>query len=111
MNFLFAMTPTQGGDPTSQLFTTVLTFGSVILIFYFMILRPQKKREDEHKKMMESLKQGDKVILSSGIHGSVSHVESDVVVVQIADNVRVRVNRVAVANIVPKTEKSEKSEK
>jgi preprotein translocase subunit YajC len=104
------MSPTQGGDPTS-LFTTVLTFGSVILIFYFMILRPQKKREDEHKKLMESLKQGDKIVLSSGIHGTVSGVEADVIVVQIADNVRVRVNRVAVANIVPKAEKSEKSEK
>lgn len=102
---LFAMSPAQGGDPTSQLLSTGLMFGSVILIFYFMILRPQKKREDEHKKLMESLKHGDKIVMSSGIHGTVSGVEEDVVVVQIADNVRVRVNRVAVANIVPKSEK------
>lgn len=103
--FLFAMSPAQGGDPTSQLLSTGLMFGSVILIFYFMILRPQKKREDEHKKLMESLKKGDKIVMSSGIHGTVSDVEDDVVVVQIADNVRVRVNRVAVSNVVPKSEK------
>lgn len=103
--FLFAMSPAQGGDPTSQLLSTVIMFGSVILIFYFMILRPQKKRETDHKKLMESLKQGDKIVMTNGIHGTVSNVEDDVVVVQIADNVRIRVNRVAVANIVPKAEK------
>ncbi|MFY7998369.1 MAG: preprotein translocase subunit YajC [Candidatus Kapaibacteriota bacterium] len=103
--FLFAMSPAQGGDPTSQLFSTVIMFGSVIAIFYFMILRPQKKRENEHKSLMESLKKGDKIVMSSGIHGTVSEVDEDTLLVQIADNVRVRVNRVAVANVIPKAEK------
>jgi preprotein translocase subunit YajC len=103
MSFLFAFSPSQGGDPTQQMLSTVIMFGSVMLIFYFMILRPQKKREDDHKKLMEGLKQGDKVIMSSGIHGSVSSVEQDIVHVQIADNVKVRVNKAAVATIVPKS--------
>jgi preprotein translocase subunit YajC len=102
---LFAMSSPQGGDSTSQLLSTVIMFGSVILIFYFMILRPQKNRENEHKKLLEAIKQGDKIVMTNGIHGTVSNIEEDVVVVQIADNVRVRVNRVAVANIVPKAEK------
>jgi preprotein translocase subunit YajC len=102
---LFAMSPAQGGDPSSQLLSTVIMFGSVILIFYFMILRPQKKREDEHKKLMASLKKGDKIVMASGIHGSVSEVDDDVLLVQIADNVRVRVNRAAVASVVRKEDK------
>lgn len=102
MNLLFAFSPAQGGDPTQQMLSTVIMFGSVMLIFYFMILRPQKKRENEHKQLMEGLKQGDKIIMSSGIHGSVSSVDNDVVVVQIAENVKVRVNKAAVATVVPK---------
>lgn len=109
--FPLAMAPQQGADPTAQLLSTVVTFGAIMAIFYFMILRPQKKREDEHKKMLESLKQGDKIVLSSGIHGTVSSVEPDTLTVQIADNVRVRVNRVAVASILSKNDKADKSEK
>lgn len=105
LTFLVAFSSAQGGDPTQQMLSTVIMFGSVMLIFYFMILRPQKKREDDHKKLMEGLKQGDKIIMSSGIHGSVSSVDNDVVVVQIAENVKVRVNKAAVATIVPKGEK------
>lgn len=102
MNFLFAFSPAQGGDTTQQLLSTVIMFGSVMLIFYFMILRPQKNRENDHKKLMEGLKQGDKIVMASGIHGSVVNVEQDIVLVQIADNVKVRVNRSAVASVVPK---------
>jgi preprotein translocase subunit YajC len=102
MNFLLAFSPAQGGDTTQQLLSTVIMFGSVMLIFYFMILRPQKKREDDHKKLMEGLKQGDKIVMASGIHGSVVNVEQDIVLVQIADNVKVRVNRSAVGSVMPK---------
>ncbi|TAE26428.1 MAG: preprotein translocase subunit YajC [Candidatus Kapaibacterium sp.] len=104
MSFLLAFSPAQGGDPTQQMLSTVIMFGAVMAIFYFMILRPQKKREDEQKKLLEALKQGDKVILSSGIHGSIASVDNDnnVVNVNISDNVKIRVNKAAVATIVPK---------
>jgi preprotein translocase subunit YajC len=98
-----AFSPAQpGGDPSTQMLSTVVMFGSIMVIFYFMILRPQKKREDDQKKLLSAIKKGDKIVMTSGIHGSVADVETDVVVVQIADNVKVRVNKAAVSGVVPK---------
>ncbi len=74
----------------------------MILVFYFFILRPQKKRQDEQKKMLDGLKNGDKVVLSSGIHGTVSSVDGNTALIQIADNVRVRVEKTSVVTIQPK---------
>jgi preprotein translocase subunit YajC len=110
MNILasLALSPSQGGDPSSQMLSTVIMFGSIMVIFYFMILRPQKKRETDQKKLLEAIKKGDKIVMSSGIHGTVFDVETDVVVVQIADNVRVRVNKAAVNAVTPKADKIEK---
>jgi preprotein translocase subunit YajC len=103
MNLFVAFAPpAQGTDPTSQLISTGVMFGSMILVFYFFILRPQKKRQDEQKKMLDGLKNGDKVVLSSGIHGTVSSVDGNTALIQIADNVRVRVEKTSVVTIQPK---------
>lgn len=99
---VFAFMPPQGGGDSSQLVSTLVMFGGMIAVFYFFIIRPQSKRQKEAQKMLESLKQGDKVVLSSGIHGSVTAVEDKVATVQIADNVKIRVDKTAVTTVVPK---------
>ena len=70
-------------------------------VFYFMILRPQQKRQREHRAMLDSLKKGDRVITSGGIYGVVVALKDDVVVLRIAENCNVEITRPNVAAIVP----------
>ena len=80
--------------------STVIMFGLIILIFYFMILRPQQKRQKERQKLLESVQKGDKVITVGGVHGTVIGLDEKTVLVQIADDVKVKFERTAVVNIM-----------
>jgi preprotein translocase subunit YajC len=111
MDFLAFAPPAQGSDPSSQMTSMLFMLGLMVVVMYFFIIRPQKKRQDDQQKMVDSLKNGDKVVLSSGIHGTISSVDDKTAMVNIADNVKVRVEKVAIVSIVPKAEKTEKSEK
>ncbi len=90
-------------DPTGQLVSTVVMFGLIIVVFYFFIIRPQQKRQREMKKMLDELKRGDRVITSAGIHGTVTDIDDKTVVVQVADNVRMRFEKVAIATVEKKS--------
>ena len=79
--------------------STVIMFGLIILIFYFMILRPQQKKQKERTKLLESLQKGDKVITVGGVHGTVVGLEEKTVLVQIADDVKVKYERSAITSI------------
>ncbi len=81
-----------GASPLVQFVPLILIF----VLFYFMIIRPQRKREGEHKNMLNSLRRGDKVITSSGLHGEVSALTPDTVVLEIAPKVKVTMQRSAV---------------
>ncbi|MCP4104762.1 MAG: preprotein translocase subunit YajC [Desulfobacteraceae bacterium] len=83
-------------------------------IFYFLIFRPQQKKQKEHQEMINNLKKGDRVITGGGIHGRIVSVDESTVSVEIADRVRVKVNRGSVAAMVQSTkaqpEKESKTE-
>ncbi len=74
----------------------------LIAIMYFLMIRPQMKRAKEHKAMLEKLSRGDEVITNGGIAGTVSELGDSFVTVEVADNVRVRVQKGAIANVLPK---------
>lgn len=98
LQFLLAMAPPQGeGGGGGFDMSFFIMMGAIILIMYFMMIRPQQKRQKEHQKMLESIKQGDKVITSTGIHGTVTEVDDKTMMLQIADNVKVRFEKSAVA--------------
>lgn len=84
--------------------STVIMFGLIILIFYFMILRPQQKRKKEREKLLESVQKGDKVITVGGVHGTVVGLDEKTVLVQIADDVKVKYERSAISTIIRGTE-------
>ena len=63
------------GDPVSQLLTSLLPMAAIFAVFYFLMIRPQRKRHNDHMKMISELKKGDKVVTSAGIHGTVDSVE------------------------------------
>jgi len=101
LSLILMSPPPSGGaaDGGSQLLSTVIMFGSVILIFYFMMIRPQQKRAKEHKALLDAVKKGDKVVTTSGIHGTVSEVEDTTILIQIADNTRVKFDKASVASV------------
>lgn len=75
---------------------------ALLAVFYFLILRPQQKRAKEHKSMMEALQKGDEVVTLGGVLGKVTKVGDEHVAVEIAENVVVQVQKVAVQTVLPK---------
>ncbi|MBI4981927.1 MAG: preprotein translocase subunit YajC [Candidatus Omnitrophica bacterium] len=87
------MPQAQAVNPILNLVPLVLIF----VIFYFMLIRPQKAKEREHQKMLASLDKNDEVITSGGIHGTVINVKEKSVVIRIDDNVKMEVEKNCVA--------------
>ncbi|AWV06766.1 preprotein translocase subunit YajC [Marilutibacter maris] len=94
---LIAAAPAAPGMGMQLLFPIAL-----IAIMYFLMIRPQMKRQKEHRAMLEKLAKGDEVITNGGIAGTVSDIGESFVTVQIADNVQVRVQKGAISNVLPK---------
>ncbi|MCK9547327.1 MAG: preprotein translocase subunit YajC [Sphaerochaeta sp.] len=97
--------PEAGGGSGGSMTTTFVTFGLIIAIFYFLIIRPQRKRDKETKEMLAAIKKGDKVVSIGGIHGTVMVVKESSVIVKVDDNTRLEFSRNAINSIVkPKSE-------
>jgi preprotein translocase subunit YajC len=94
---ILAMAPAQGGQGGGDFMTTILMFAVIIAIFYFMILRPQQKRQKDRKKLLESMKKGDKVVTAGGLHGTIVGIEDKTLLLQIAENVKVKVERSSIS--------------
>ena len=92
--------PAEGGAPANPM-VVFFPYLLIIFIFYFMLIRPQQKRAQEHRKFVENLKTGDKVVMDSGIFGSVASVSDEHVVLKIDDNVKVRVLKMKVSGPQP----------
>lgn len=82
----------------------------VFVVFWFLLIRPQQKKAKEHKAMVQALKRGDRVVTNGGIYGQVSHVADDHLMVEIADGVKIKIMRDAVAAIPGKPEPVKKDE-
>ena len=98
---LFAMAP-QGGDGGGGLVSTLIMFGAIFLIFYFMIIRPQQKRAKERDKMLSNIEKGDKIVTSGGIHGIIAGLEDKTALLQISENVKIKIERSAITSVLAK---------
>ena len=96
--YILLMAPQNGGGDDSMVSTLVM-FSLIILIFYFMILRPQQKRQKERNKLLEGVKKGDKITTVGGLHATVLGVEEKTLLIQIADNVKVKLEKSAVSGV------------
>jgi preprotein translocase subunit YajC len=94
------------GGESGQALVQFLPLVLIFVVFYFLLIRPQQKRAKETKAMLEALRRGDRVVTGGGIVGTVAKVvpNSDEVLVDIADNVRVRVLRATISNVLARTE-------
>jgi preprotein translocase subunit YajC len=84
--------------------STIVPFLLIIVVFYFLILRPQQKRAKERTKLLEGVQKGDKIITAGGLHGTVEGLEDKVVLIKIADNVKVKIEKTGIATIVGLTD-------
>ena len=88
---------------------TIFPFIVILVIMYFMVFRPQQKKQKEHQEMLNKLKRNDEVMTSGGIYGKVTEIKDQVVILEIAPNVRVRVNRPQIS-VVTTADKSSAKE-
>ncbi len=74
----------------------------IFVVFYFMLIRPQMKRAKEHKKLVVELSKGDEIVTNGGILGKITDLSDSFVTMELADNVNIKVQRHAIANVMPK---------
>jgi preprotein translocase subunit YajC len=72
----------------------------IFIIMYFMLFRPQKKRQQEQQRLIASLKTGDRVVTNGGIHGLIANVKETTVMVKVADNVKIEMEKSAITNVL-----------
>ena len=82
------------------LLMNILPFVFIFVIFYFLLIRPQKKKQQQHVLMVNNLKSGDKILLSSGIIGTVKSLKEDRLIIEISNNVVIEVMKTFVASII-----------
>jgi preprotein translocase subunit YajC len=105
LDLLIAPAHAQAAAPasgTGGMLSTLLLPIVFIAVMYFLMIRPQMKRQKEHRGMLDKLQRGDEVITSGGIAGTVSEIGDNFVTVEISSGVQVRVQRGAIANVLPK---------
>jgi preprotein translocase subunit YajC len=86
-----------GGSP--GLLVQIVPFVLIFVLFYFLLILPQQKRQKQQKAMLEALKKGDKVVTSSGIWGTVTNLGKETVTLQIADNAKIKIQRESIARV------------
>ena len=102
MNFFIsdamAAAPQAQGDPLTSFLPLIVIFD----IFYFLLIRPQSKKAKEHKQMVGALAKGDEVVTNGGILGKIVKVGDNFIELEVADGMNVKVQRQAVATLMPK---------
>jgi len=98
------MAPPDGAGGGGSLISTMIMFGAIFLIFYFMIIRPQQKRAKEREKMLSNIEKGDKVVTSGGIHGVIAGLDEKTVLLAISENVKIKIERSAISTVLTSKE-------
>ncbi len=100
-----------GGSPASSGaggFLSLVPFLLIFVIFYFLLIRPQQKKQKQQQTLLNALKKGDKVITTSGIWGTITNMGKETVTVQIADNLKIKMQRENVARVRGEEEDKDK---
>ncbi len=102
MSFFIQDAWAQGAAPASDPWLSMLPLVIIFVVFYFLLIRPQQKRQKEHKDMISKLVTGDEVVTAGGVLGKVAEVGESFVHVEIADGVQIKVQRQTIGAVVPK---------
>lgn len=88
--------------PANSMMSTVLFLVVFIGLFYFLFIRPQNKRAKEHRNLLDSLGNGDEVVTGGGLMGKIQMIQENIVDLEIAQNVVIKIQRSSIVNVLPK---------
>ncbi len=107
MEFLICLADAAPGAPAQPpVLFQFLPLIIIAVLFYFLLIRPQQKKQKEHQQLVAAIKTGDKVVTSSGIHGIVANVKEATILLKVADNVKIEMDKAAVATVSKAAENS-----
>jgi preprotein translocase subunit YajC len=92
--------PPGGMGGGSAVFTQLLFFAAIFAIFYFLLIRPQQKQKRDRERMLSAVKKGDRVVTTSGLHGTVIGLAGETVTLRVADQVKLEFDRSAIGRLV-----------
>jgi len=92
----------EAAPASPSIFQGIFPFVLIFVMFYFLLIRPQKKRQQAMREQMSMLKTGDKVITAGGIHGLVTNVKEKSVTLKVADNVKVEFEKASITTVIKK---------
>ena len=82
----------EGGSSLAGFLPLVL----VLLVVYFLMIRPQMKKQKAQQQMIDELEKGDEIVTNGGIHGTIANIKDDTIVIKVAENVKIEISRAAV---------------
>ncbi|HEY2626444.1 MAG TPA: preprotein translocase subunit YajC [Candidatus Udaeobacter sp.] len=100
LHALLAQAPSPAPTGPSGGIGFFVPFIFIFIIMYFVMFRPQKKRQEQQQKLISALKTGDRVVTNGGIHGLISNVKETTVIVKVADNVKIEVEKSAITTVL-----------
>jgi preprotein translocase subunit YajC len=92
--------PPGGAGGSNAVFTQLLFFAAIFAIFYFLLIRPQQRQKKEREALLAAIKKGDRVVTTSGLHGTVTGLGEHTVVLRVADQVKLEFDRSAIGRVV-----------
>lgn len=104
--YAMGTTATDGGQPNA--IASLLPFALMFVVLYLLILRPQMKKQKDQQRLIDELEKKDAIVTSGGIHGVIENIKDDILVVKIADNVKIEVSRAAVSKVKNKENADDK---
>ena len=101
VDYAYAAAQSPSGQGGGSMMVQLAFFAAIFAIFYFLLIRPQQKTKRDRETMLSAVKPGDRVVMSSGLHGTVVKLTDHGVTVKVADQVRLEFDRSAIGRIVP----------
>jgi preprotein translocase subunit YajC len=98
--FAASAPPGGGTGGAGALVTQIVFFAAIFAIFYFLLIRPQQKQRRERERMLAALKKGDRVVTTSGLHGTITGLTEHTVTLRVADQVKLEFDRAAVGRVL-----------
>jgi preprotein translocase subunit YajC len=101
VDYAYAAAQAPSGQGGSSMLVQLAFFAAIFAIFYFLLIRPQQKQRRDRETMLSAVKPGDRVVMSSGLHGTIVKLSEQGVTIKVADQVRLEFDRSAIGRIVP----------
>lgn len=89
---------------SGSIWPTLILMGLIFVAMYFLMIRPQRKKMREAQELQRSMEEGDEVITNAGVYGFITAIDGDVIWLEIAENVEIRIARAAIARVIRETE-------